>query len=66
MLVLSRKIGESIVIAGEINVRVLEISGSRVRIGIDAPHSVSVHRSEVFHSIQEFQAPVGVRELVGT
>ena len=47
MLVLSRKVNESIVIAGEITVTVLDIRGDQVRIGIDAPRSVTVHRQEV-------------------
>lgn len=47
MLVLSRKPNESIIIAGEITVTVLEIRGDQVRIGIDAPRSVTVHREEV-------------------
>jgi carbon storage regulator len=47
MLVLSRKSNESIVIAGEITVTVLEIRGDQVRLGIDAPRSVTVHREEI-------------------
>lgn len=47
MLVLSRKPNESIVIGGEITVTILEIRGDQVRIGIDAPRSVTVHREEI-------------------
>jgi len=47
MLVLSRKSNESIIIGGEITVTVLEIRGDQVRIGIDAPRSVTVHREEI-------------------
>ncbi len=47
MLVLSRKPGESIVVGGEITVTILEVRGDLVRVGIDAPRSVSVHRKEV-------------------
>ena len=46
MLVLSRKIGEKIVIAGDIQVQVLEVSGSRVRLGIVAPDECRVMRAE--------------------
>lgn len=47
MLVLSRMKNESIVIAGGITITVIDISGDKVRIGIDAPRDVSVHRAEV-------------------
>ncbi len=52
MLVLSRGPEEAIVIGQEVEVRVLEIHGERVRLGIVAPPEVSVHRKEVFLSIQ--------------
>ena len=47
MLVLSRKVGEQIVIAENVTVTVLEIRGGRVRLGIQAPADVPVHRREV-------------------
>lgn len=47
MLVLSRKAGESIVIGGDVVVTVLEVRGDLVRVGIDAPRSVSVNRKEI-------------------
>jgi carbon storage regulator len=47
MLVLSRKIGEEIVIDGQIKVTVLKVQGGRVQIGIDAPESVRVLRKEL-------------------
>lgn len=47
MLVLSRKLGEEIVIDGQIKVTVLKVQGGRVRIGIDAPESVRVLRKEL-------------------
>jgi carbon storage regulator len=52
MLVLSRKKNESIIINDTITVTVVEIRGDKVRIGIDAPKSVSVHRHEVYEAIQ--------------
>lgn len=53
MLVLSRYRGESIVInGGEIIVTVVELRGDKVRIGIDAPKDIDVHRQEVFDAIQ--------------
>lgn len=53
MLVLSRRANESIVIAGEIVVTVLEVRGDQVRLGIRAPRSVAVHREEVQAAIRE-------------
>ena len=52
MLVLSRKIGEQIVIDGDVQVTVLAINGHTVRLGIAAPPSISVDRSEVFERRQ--------------
>ena len=48
MLVLSRKIGEEIVIAGNVRVQVIEVRGGQVRLGIEAPEHVPVDRPEVF------------------
>ena len=52
MLVLSRKKNESIIIQDNITVTVIEIRGDKVRLGIDAPKDVSVHRREVYEAIQ--------------
>ncbi len=52
MLVLSRRKDESIIIDGSIVITGAEIRGSEVRLGIDAPRSVAVHRKEVFDAIQ--------------
>ena len=52
MLVLSRKAGESIVIGDSITVNVLEIRGDLIRIGIDAPRNIKVHRQEVYEAIE--------------
>lgn len=48
MLVLSRKRGESIVINSDITITVLDIRGDKIRIGIEAPENVPVHRKEVY------------------
>lgn len=61
MLVLSRKIGESIIINDCIKVTITAIDGNKVRIGIEAPPDVPVHREEIHRAIQEFAEP----ELVG-
>lgn len=47
MLLLSRRVGEKIIIAGDICITVVEVSGERVRVGISAPKSVRVDRQEV-------------------
>jgi carbon storage regulator len=53
MLVLSRKVGETIVIDGRISVKLLRVDGDSVRIGIEAPANVPVHRKEVYDEIQK-------------
>ena len=51
MLVITRKIGERITIADEITVSVIEIKGAQVKLGVDAPRSISVHRKEIYEKI---------------
>lgn len=53
MLILTRKLGESINIGDDIKVSVLNISGLQVRIGVEAPADVIIHREEIFNKIQE-------------
>ena len=52
MLVLSRKKNESIIIRDDIVVTVVEVRGDKVRLGIDAPQDIPVHRQEVYEAIQ--------------
>jgi carbon storage regulator len=52
MLILSRKLGESIVIDGNIHVTVMRVDGDVVKLGIAAPSAVPVHRKEVYEEIQ--------------
>jgi len=52
MLVLSRKTGEAIRIGDDIIVRVVEIRGDKVRLALEAPRTVSVHREEIYDAIQ--------------
>ncbi|QDT64465.1 carbon storage regulator CsrA [Calycomorphotria hydatis] len=52
MLVLSRKKDEKIIIGDQITLMVIEIRGDKVRLGIDAPKDVSVHREEVYNAIK--------------
>ena len=53
MLILTRRVGESLRIGDEVSVTVLGIKGSQVRIGVNAPESVSGHREEVYARINE-------------
>ena len=53
MLVLSRRLGETLIIGDEVKVTILGISGNQVRLGISAPKEVSVHREEVYLRIME-------------
>ncbi len=53
MLILARKIGEAIKIADEITIKVVEIKGGQVKIGVDAPHHITIHRNEVYERILE-------------
>jgi len=53
MLVLSRKKGESIMVGDQIEVKILAVEGDQIKLGIVAPKSVKVHRSEIFEAIQE-------------
>ncbi len=53
MLVLTRRPGESIVVGHDIIITVIEIKGGQVRIGIDAPREVQVHREEVYEQVRQ-------------
>lgn len=53
MLVLSRRVDESLLIDKDIKITVLDIKGGQVRLGITAPESIKIHREEVFNRIQE-------------
>ena len=57
MLVLSRKKNESIVIDNDITIVVVEIRGDKVRLGIEAPKEIPVHRREVFDAIHSNERP---------
>lgn len=53
MLILSRRIGETIKIGHQIDVIVIEVKGNQVRLGVTAPKSIEVHRQEIYDRIQQ-------------
>ena len=52
MLILTRKIGESLIIGNNIEVVILGVKGTQVRLGVNAPKSVTVHREEIYKKLQ--------------
>ncbi|EIJ36141.1 carbon storage regulator CsrA [Thiothrix nivea] len=65
MLILTRRVGETLMIGDNISVTVLGVKGNQVRLGINAPKDVAVHREEIFERIRHEQLdPVAIEENV--
>lgn len=58
MLILERKLNESILVGSDVVIEIVEVRGDKVRLGITAPRSIPVHRQEVFELIKSKQAEV--------
>jgi carbon storage regulator len=59
MLILTRRVGETLMIGDEVTVTVLGVKGNQVRIGVNAPRDVAVHREEIYERIKREQAESG-------
>ena len=56
MLILTRRVGETVVIGDDVTVTVLGVKGNQVRLGVNAPKEIAVHREEIFERIKREQA----------
>jgi carbon storage regulator len=65
MLILTRRVGEAVVIDEEVTVTILGVKGNQVRVGVNAPKSVSVHREEIFERIRS-ERSAGVQDPVNS
>lgn len=57
MLILTRRVGESLMVGDNVTVTVLGVKGNQVRIGVNAPKDVAVHREEIYTRIHDGEAP---------
>jgi len=59
MLILTRRIGETLMIGDDVTITVLGVKGNQVRLGVNAPRDVAVHREEIYNRIQQEKAEPG-------
>ena len=65
MLILTRRAGETLIIGDDVRVKVLEVKGQQVRIGVTAPREVAVHREEIYERIRQGEAEQGGGQRMG-
>lgn len=65
MLILTRRVGETVVIGNDVDVTVLGVKGNQVRLGVKAPREVSVHREEIYKRIKDEAHPVEEAQVSG-
>ena len=67
MLILTRRVGETVMIGDDVTVTVLGVKGNQVRIGVNAPKNVAVHREEIYERIkrEEQQRAAGMKVVAG-
>ena len=67
MLILTRRVGETVMIGDDVTVTVLGVKGNQVRIGVNAPKTVAVHREEIYERIkrEEQQQAAGIKVVAG-
>lgn len=66
MLILTRRVGETLMIGDDITVTVLGVKGNQVRVGVNAPRNVAVHREEIYERIREEEQPDEVSSQTGS
>jgi carbon storage regulator len=62
MLILTRRVGETVMIGDDVTITVLGVKGNQVRVGINAPKNVAVHREEIYERIKREKHPEGIAE----